>query len=78
MNGFAADVIGTLEQCGLAHDTNGVRADDPRFARSADAWITAVDQWAADPHRTRATSICPRWPMPGPSLPNRYCGRSAP
>jgi len=49
MNGFAADVIGTLEQCGLAHDTNGVRADDPRFARSADAWITAVDQWAADP-----------------------------
>lgn len=49
MRAFAGDVIGTLQRCGLAVDTNGVRADDPRFSRSLAAWLDAVRAWAADP-----------------------------
>jgi CBS domain-containing protein len=49
MRGLAADVLATLDACGLSHDVNGVRADDPRFSRSVDAWRTAVAGWAADP-----------------------------
>lgn len=49
MRGFASDVIDTLQRCGLAVDTNGVRADDPRFSRSLDAWLQAVRTWGADP-----------------------------
>jgi CBS domain-containing protein len=54
MRSFAADVLATLGACGLAHDVNGVRADDPRFSRSADAWRDAVGGWAADPFSQQA------------------------
>jgi CBS domain-containing protein len=36
-------------RCGIEHDANGVRGDDPRFSRSAGAWCEAVDAWALDP-----------------------------
>jgi CBS domain-containing protein len=46
---FAADVLAVVERCGVRHDGNGVRADDPRFSRSVGAWADAVHRWAADP-----------------------------
>lgn len=49
MRQLAVDVLVTLGACGLDHDDNGVRADDPRFSRSVEAWIDAVRTWAADP-----------------------------
>lgn len=49
MRGLAVEVLTTLGACGLSHDDNGVRADDPRFSRSVDAWRAAVTAWAADP-----------------------------
>lgn len=49
MRSLAVDVLVTLGACGLSHDDNGVRADDPRFSRSVDAWVEAVRTWAADP-----------------------------
>ncbi|MGE3812729.1 MAG: putative nucleotidyltransferase substrate binding domain-containing protein [Candidatus Nanopelagicales bacterium] len=54
MRSFAADVLATLGACGLAHDVNGVRADDPRFSRSVDAWREALAGWAADPWSDQA------------------------
>jgi CBS domain-containing protein len=49
MLSFASDVIGVVEQCGVRHDANGVRADDWRFSRSVGAWRGAVQRWASDP-----------------------------
>jgi CBS domain-containing protein len=49
MRSFASDVLDVVAGCGVRHDTNGVRADDPRFSRSAGAWRDAVHRWAADP-----------------------------
>jgi CBS domain-containing protein len=49
MRSFASDVLGVVAGCGVRHDTNGVRADDWRFARSSGAWGAAVHRWAADP-----------------------------
>ncbi len=49
MRALAADVLVTLDACGLSHDDNGVRADDPRFSRSVDSWLDAVRTWATDP-----------------------------
>lgn len=49
MRSLAVDVLVTLGACGLSHDDNGVRADDPRFSRSVAAWLDAVRTWAADP-----------------------------
>lgn len=49
MTSFAAAVLRTLQDCGLAQDENGVRADDIRFSRSVAAWRTAIDEWAKDP-----------------------------
>jgi CBS domain-containing protein len=49
MLSFASDVLGMLEQCGVCHDANGVRADDWRFSRSVGAWRDAVQRWASDP-----------------------------
>jgi CBS domain-containing protein len=49
MHAFAADVLEVVAACGLPRDTNGVTADDPRFARSVDAWRAGVRRWAADP-----------------------------
>ena len=37
-----ADVIEVVQQCGVRQDTNGVSADDWRFARSVEAWREAV------------------------------------
>jgi CBS domain-containing protein len=54
MRGLAADVLATVGACGLVHDDNGVRADDPRFSRSVDAWRAAVQTWAADPTADQA------------------------
>ncbi len=51
---LAADVIATLEACGLSHDTHGVRADDARFSRSAATWVQAIGQWTADPTQAQA------------------------
>jgi CBS domain-containing protein len=49
MSSFASDVIEVVQQCGLRQDTNGVSADDWRFARSVEAWREAVRRWASDP-----------------------------
>jgi CBS domain-containing protein len=49
MRQLAVDVLVTLGACGLSHDDNGVRADDPRFSRSVEAWVDAVRTWAEDP-----------------------------
>lgn len=49
MRALAVDVLATLGACGLSHDDNGVRADDPRFSRSVDSWLGAVRTWATDP-----------------------------
>jgi CBS domain-containing protein len=49
MRSLATDVLATLVECGLLLDDNGVRADDPRFSRSVEAWRTAVREWAVDP-----------------------------
>jgi CBS domain-containing protein len=49
MLSFASDVLEVLGLCGVRHDTNGVRADDQRFARSVPAWLDAVHLCAADP-----------------------------
>jgi CBS domain-containing protein len=49
MLSFASDVLEVVEQCSVRHDTNGVRADDPRFSRSVAAWRDAVHRCAADP-----------------------------
>lgn len=46
---FASDVLAVMSRCGVRSDTNGVRADDLRFARSAVAWGDAVHSFAADP-----------------------------
>jgi CBS domain-containing protein len=54
MRSFASDVLVTLGACGLAHDVNGVRADDPRFSRSVQAWRSAIAAWAADPWADQA------------------------
>jgi len=54
MRGLAADVLVTVGACGLVHDDNGVRADDPRFSRSVDAWRQAVQTWAGDPTADQA------------------------
>ena len=43
------DVLSTLRASGLSLDQHGVRPDDARFARSLDAWLTAVRTWADDP-----------------------------
>jgi CBS domain-containing protein len=49
MHSFAADVLEVVAGCGLPRDSNGVSADDPRFARSVGAWRDSVRRWAADP-----------------------------
>jgi CBS domain-containing protein len=49
MLSFASDVLDVVGQCGVRHDTNGVRADDQRFSRSLPAWRDAIHQCAADP-----------------------------
>lgn len=49
MLSFASEVLAVVEQCGIRDDTNGVRADDPRFARSVAAWRDAIGRWSADP-----------------------------
>jgi len=49
MLSFASEVLDILEQCGVRHDANGVRADDWRFSRSVGAWRDAVQRWASDP-----------------------------
>ena len=54
MRRFAADVLMVAARCGIEHDTNGVRADDPRFSRSAGAWCDALDRWALDPTADQA------------------------
>ncbi len=54
MRRFAADVLAVAGRCGIKHDTNGVRADDPRFSRPASAWCDAVDAWALDPTTDQA------------------------
>ena len=54
MRSFATEVLTTLTVCGLSNDSNGVRADDPRFSRSVAAWRTAVQGWAAEPWQNQA------------------------
>ncbi|WP_158220534.1 putative nucleotidyltransferase substrate binding domain-containing protein [Kineosporia sp. A_224] len=54
MRGLAAEVLTTLGACGLDHDVNGVRADDPRFSRSVGAWCSAVAGWAGAPTENQA------------------------
>ena len=54
MRRFAADVLMVATRCGIRHDTNGVRADDPRFSRSAGAWCEALHAWAQDPTSDQA------------------------
>jgi CBS domain-containing protein len=49
MLSFASDVLDVVGQCGVRHDTNGVRADDRRFSRSVAAWCDAIHRCAADP-----------------------------
>jgi CBS domain-containing protein len=49
MLSFASDVLDVVGQCGVRHDTNGVRADDQRFSRSLPAWRDAIHRCAADP-----------------------------
>lgn len=51
---FAAAVNDDLRRCGLKIDSHGVRADDPRFARSFTAWLSAIDTWTADPTEGQA------------------------
>jgi CBS domain-containing protein len=54
MRALARDVHATLASCGLASDDHGVRADDPRFSRSVDAWRAALLEWADDPTADQA------------------------
>ena len=49
MQSFASDVLDVVQRCGIRPDTNGVRADDPRFSRSGQAWCESVRRWAIDP-----------------------------
>lgn len=51
---LAADVHRGMRRCGLHLDENGVSADDPRFARSLDAWREALAGWAAQPEEGQA------------------------
>lgn len=51
---FAAAVNDDLRRCGLRIDTHGVRADDPRFARSIAAWANAVAGWTTEPTEGQA------------------------
>lgn len=46
---LGAQVMTGLEACGLPADEHGVRGDRPLFARSADAWRSALESWMADP-----------------------------
>ncbi len=48
---LGAQVMSGLDACGLTADENGVRADRPLFARSADAWRAALEDWMTDPGR---------------------------
>ena len=45
---------GGPRRCGLTADENGVRADRPLFARSADAWRAALKSWIDDPAQEQA------------------------
>jgi CBS domain-containing protein len=45
----AARVLDAVAECGPARDVHGVSATDARFARSAGAWLDAVERWSADP-----------------------------
>jgi CBS domain-containing protein len=54
MRTFATEVLVTVGACGLRHDENGVRADDPRFSRSLDSWREVVRAWGEDPTRDQA------------------------
>ena len=51
---FAEGVNDDLRRCGLEIDKHGVRADDPRFARSFSAWLDAIDAWTVDPTERQA------------------------
>lgn len=46
---LATRVMAGLDDCGVAADEHGVRADRPLFARSADAWRATLEEWMADP-----------------------------
>lgn len=49
MRGLADSILTRMAACGFASDTNGARADDPRFSRSADAWVEAIGGWSTEP-----------------------------
>lgn len=49
MRELAEGVLTRMASCGFASDTNGVRGGDPRFSRSADAWVDAIAGWSAEP-----------------------------
>jgi CBS domain-containing protein len=49
MRELAASVHSVLARCGFTSDENGVRASDPRYSRSVNAWCAAIDTWASDP-----------------------------
>ncbi|HMS62007.1 MAG TPA: putative nucleotidyltransferase substrate binding domain-containing protein [Solirubrobacteraceae bacterium] len=51
---LGARVIDGLDACGLRVDEHGVRADTPLFARSADAWRSALESWMTDPGQEQA------------------------
>lgn len=54
MRGLAATVLSRMAACGFASDANGARADDPRFSRSADAWVEAIGGWSTEPGENQA------------------------
>lgn len=72
MRGLAVEVLTTLGACGLSHDVNGVRADDPRFSRSVGAWRAAVTGWAADPSAHQGdiylSALADAVPLHGPAV----------
>ena len=54
MAAFGARVVEGLELCGIPVDDKGVRADHLLFARSAEAWRTALKSWIDDPAQEQA------------------------
>jgi CBS domain-containing protein len=54
MAAFGARVMEDLDRCGIPVDANGVRADRLLFARSADAWRTALKSWIDEPAQEQA------------------------
>lgn len=51
---LATEVHDGMRRCGVEIDDHGVSADDPRFARSLDAWRSALAGWRQEPAEGQA------------------------